>query len=65
MKVSVEGGDLVGLGHACPYNDDGYLGDETGTYFGEALAIVRPGGDCVKVTACSNSGNAEVVLKSK
>lgn len=65
VKVSVEGGDLVGLGHACPYNDDGYLGDETGTYFGEALAVVRPSGDCVKVTACSKIGNAEVVLKSK
>ena len=41
IRVTVEGGDLVGLGHACPYNEDGYVADETSTYFGEAMAIVR------------------------
>lgn len=42
LCVAVEGGDLVGLGHACSYNLDGYLLNETDTYYGEALAIVRP-----------------------
>lgn len=41
IRVTVEGGELVGLGHACPYNEDGYVSDETSTYFGEAMAIVR------------------------
>lgn len=43
IHVTVDGGELLGLGHACPYNDDGYVSDETSTYFGEALAIVRAG----------------------
>ncbi|HPJ01985.1 MAG TPA: DUF4982 domain-containing protein [Candidatus Limiplasma sp.] len=41
IKVSVSGGTLVGLGHACPYNDEGYVSDSCSTYFGEAMAIVR------------------------
>ena len=41
IKVSVSGGTLVGLGHACPYNDEGYVSDACSTYFGEAMAIVR------------------------
>ena len=41
VKVNVEGGDLVALGNACPYNPDGFTKDETFTYYGEALAIVR------------------------
>lgn len=43
IKVSVEGGTLLGLGHACPYNEKGYLSNTTDTYYGEALAIVRAG----------------------
>lgn len=42
LKVEVTGGDLIGLGHACSYNQDGYLSDETDTYYGEAMAIIRP-----------------------
>ena len=49
IKVSVTGGELVALGNACPYNKDGYLGDETFTYYGEILAIVRAG-DSHKLT---------------
>ncbi len=41
VKVAVSGGNLVALGNACPYNQDGYLKDETFTYYGELLAIVR------------------------
>ena len=43
IKVSVTGGELLALGNACPYNPDGYLRDETFTYYGEMLAIVRAG----------------------
>ncbi|MER0122640.1 glycoside hydrolase family 2 TIM barrel-domain containing protein [Streptococcus sp. ZJ93] len=42
LKISVLGGELVGFGHACPYNREGYLLDESDTYYGEAMAIVRP-----------------------
>lgn len=41
ISVKVDGGDLVALGHACPYNEDGYVSAETSTYFGEAMAVVR------------------------
>lgn len=43
IRVTVEGGELLGLGHACPYNEEGYVSSETSTYYGEALAIVRAG----------------------
>ena len=44
IHVSVKGGTLLGLGNGCPYNDTGYLTSSTDTYYGEALAIVRPDG---------------------
>ncbi len=43
IKVTAKGGQLVALGNACPYNPDGYLKDETFTYYGEMLAVVRAG----------------------
>jgi len=41
ILVNVQGGELVAIGHGCPYNQEGYLGNSTDTYYGEALAIVR------------------------
>lgn len=43
LRVRVEGGELLALGNACPFNERGYLTDETDTYYGEALAILRSG----------------------
>ncbi len=43
LKVSVTNGTLEGFGNACAYNPDGYDKDETGTYYGEAMAVVRAG----------------------
>ncbi len=52
IKVQVQGGTLVGLGSACPFNKYSYLGTETDTYYGEALAIVRMGeGEPLTLTA--------------
>lgn len=42
IKVKVQGGRLVGLGSACPYYPRGYQTDTADTYYGEALAIIRP-----------------------
>ncbi len=44
IRVAVEGGTLLALGSACPYNERGYLTDTTDTYYGQALAIVKPNG---------------------
>ena len=62
IKVEVEGGELLALGSACPYNEKGYLSDTTDTYFGEALAIIRPAknADAVVITAHSKYGDAQV-----
>lgn len=43
LRVKVEGGRLLGLGSACPYNETGYTTDRTDTYYGEALAVVQAG----------------------
>ncbi|WP_078549684.1 glycoside hydrolase family 2 TIM barrel-domain containing protein [Litchfieldia alkalitelluris] len=41
VRIELTGGKLLGLGHACPYNPDGYTNTETNTYYGEAMAIVQ------------------------
>ena len=43
LSVEVSGGKLLGLGSACPYNELGYCGTKTDTYYGQALAVVRAG----------------------
>lgn len=42
IKVKVDGGELLAVGNACPYNERGYNTDTTDTYFGEALVVVKP-----------------------
>ncbi|MDO4852439.1 MAG: glycoside hydrolase family 2 TIM barrel-domain containing protein [Clostridia bacterium] len=44
LHVAVTGGTLVGLGSAAPYKKGAFGGDTTETYFGEALAVIRPDG---------------------
>lgn len=61
IKVQVSGGTLVGLGHACPYNERGYLSDETDTYYGEAMAIIRAGdSEFVSLKASDGTYSTEV-----
>ena len=62
VKVEAEGGEILGLGSACPYNEAGYLGTQTDTYYGEALAIVRPTAEQVTVRAESPYGTAQSVI---
>lgn len=51
IAVSVKGGELLALGNACPFNTVGYLGTETDTYYGEALAVVKATDGKVEITA--------------
>lgn len=63
IKVRTEGGRLLALGNACSYNERGYLGDVTDTYYGQALAIIAPDGPGqVSVHAQSRYGDAEAVI---
>ena len=54
VDVSVEGATLIALGHACPFNADGYLNNYTDTYYGRALAIIK----------CDNQGEVRVNASS-
>lgn len=63
IRTEVAGGTLLALGSGCPYNERGYLLEETDTYFGEALAIVRADGTGpVRLTARSGGLTAETVI---
>ncbi len=55
LHAEVTGGELLGFGCAAPYNEGSFVTGETGTYYGEALAVVRApkevgGNVCVTVT---------------
>ncbi|MDR1638606.1 MAG: DUF4982 domain-containing protein [Clostridiales bacterium] len=64
VKVAVNGGTLLALGNGCPYSPTGYLSDTTDTYYGEALAIVKPSGKTdVTVEATSSFGDATAIIK--
>ena len=56
ISVSVTGGELLGLGNACPYNELGYCGSKTDTYFGEALAVVRASEKGLTMTVEASDG---------
>ncbi len=59
IQIRVKGGKLLAFGNACSYNERGYLTDRSDTYYGEALAIIKPDSD-VTVTAESPFGKGEV-----
>ncbi len=66
IKVQVRGGTLVGLGSACPFNKHSYLEDETDTYYGEALAIVRMGdGNALTLAASDGEYHAELTVPAQ
>ena len=66
IQVQVRGGTLVGLGSACPFNKHSYLDNETDTYYGEALAIVRMGdGDAMTIAASNGEYSAELTVPAQ
>ena len=66
IQVQVRGGTLVGLGSACPFNTHSYLGSETDTYYGEALAIVRMGdGDALTLAASDGEYSTELTVPAQ
>ena len=64
IKVHVDGGTLIGFGSACPYYTKRYVDDVADTYYGEALAIIRPEktGEIV-IEAKSSYGEAHTVIR--
>lgn len=45
VHLKVTGGELIGFGSGNPYNELSCLDDKMLTFFGEALAILRPDGN--------------------
>lgn len=64
IHLNVSGGRLLGFGSACPYYTKSYLSNTADTYYGEALAIIKPTdiGDCT-IYAESTLGNCCVKVK--
>ncbi len=68
IRVKTEGGQLIGCGSACPYYPGRYLDHIADTYYGEALAIVKPSGEeKIIITAESRFGKeaAEIEVIQK
>lgn len=63
IEVAVTGGKLLALGHACPYNEDGYSGASADTYYGRALAVVKAEAEKVTVSATGNGLKGEAVIE--
>ena len=56
ITLEITGGELLAFGHACPYNKDGYHHDFSETYFGEAMAIIKPKAKVINIAAASRFG---------
>lgn len=63
VSVQVEGGTLLALGNGCPFCARGYLGAETDTYYGEALAIIQMTGQHLAFTASDGKFAAEATVE--
>lgn len=66
VRLQVENGTLLGLGNGCSYNCAGYLNDHTDTYYGEALAVIRPDGHapiCVQADSPYGQANAVITVR--
>lgn len=62
VSLKVDGGKLMGFGSACPYNERGFLTDVSDTYYGEALAVIKPLADVVKINASDGTYFAETTV---
>ena len=63
LNVTVENGELLGLGNAAPFFQGNYTDSQVKTYFGEALAVVRAAGNGdVKVTVSDGESAKSVTI---
>ena len=66
IGVRAENAEVLAVGSACPYYEGSYLTPETDTYYGEALAVLRPlKKGTVRVFASSPFGSAEARVSVK
>ncbi|MBT1171645.1 glycoside hydrolase family 2 TIM barrel-domain containing protein [Bifidobacterium sp. SO4] len=67
LRASVNGGALLGFGCAAPCNKGSFVIGETGTYYGEALAVVQApetavSGDVVTLTVTDGAHTAILTI---
>lgn len=65
IDVSVEGGELLAVGNACPFNEIGYTSGKTDTYYGEAMAVIKATGGDMFISASDGkyNGAAQITVK--
>lgn len=64
VKLSVDNGEILGYGNGCPYSKRSYITNTAETYFGEALAIIKPKEKgSIIITAQSEYGLASAEVK--
>ncbi len=65
LTVTVQGGELLAVGNACPFNVLGYNGTQTDTYYGEAMTVVKATAEKLTLTATDGklSGITEITVK--
>lgn len=63
ITIKVEGGQLMGFGSGCPYNERGFLTDVSDTYYGETLAVIKPASDAVSIEVSDGTYSAKTVVK--
>ncbi len=65
INITVQGGKLLAVGNACPFNKLGYNGVKTDTYYGEAMAVVKATGNKITLNATDGklSGVCEVIAE--
>ena len=63
IKVRVTGGRLLGMGSGCPYQEKSFIGKETDTYYGEALAVVQAVNEpCIRLEAADGRYTAKTTI---
>ncbi len=65
VSVEVEGGELLALGNACPFNPRGYADTVTDTYYGEAMAVVKAEEEKVVIKATDGNLKGEAYIAVK
>lgn len=65
INLEVQGGELLGFGSACPFNKRGFLTHISDTYYGEALAVIKPTEELISVKASDGAYTASAQIKVK
>lgn len=62
INIEITNGELVALGNGCPYSKDGYHNNFVKTYYGEALAIIKPLNKGEIIIKAKDSEREEILL---